>query len=188
MTEAQMYYYGVSYPGSRVNSYYRQAQLQKIQNEMYHHGIRGQKWGVRRYQNLDGSYTAAGKERYNTAQARYRSGEISKKELKAEKKAFKTAVRMDRGKELVNAGESTVGIAVKTILKDIGIGIGTKALMMALAAPAAAASAPIASILGLAAYSAGVSGTVFAVKNLVNGILDGIATNTYTSQKIAGNA
>ena len=32
---------------------------------LYHHGIKGQKWGVRRFQNTDGSYTAAGKERYN---------------------------------------------------------------------------------------------------------------------------
>ena len=29
-----------------------------------HHGIKGQKWGVRRFQNPDGSYTSAGKERY----------------------------------------------------------------------------------------------------------------------------
>lgn len=29
-----------------------------------HHGIKGQKWGVRRYQNEDGSYTDAGKRRY----------------------------------------------------------------------------------------------------------------------------
>lgn len=28
-----------------------------------HHGIKGQKWGVRRYQNKDGSYTAAGRRR-----------------------------------------------------------------------------------------------------------------------------
>lgn len=32
--------------------------------EMYHHGILGQKWGVRRYQNEDGTLTPAGKERY----------------------------------------------------------------------------------------------------------------------------
>ena len=32
--------------------------------EFAHHGIKGQKWGVRRYQNPDGTYTAAGKKRY----------------------------------------------------------------------------------------------------------------------------
>lgn len=31
-----------------------------------HHGIKGQKWGVRRFQNEDGSYTAAGKSRYGS--------------------------------------------------------------------------------------------------------------------------
>ena len=30
-----------------------------------HHGIKGQKWGIRRYQNADGSLTAEGKARYN---------------------------------------------------------------------------------------------------------------------------
>lgn len=32
-------------------------------NELYHHGIKGQKWGVRRYQNPDGTLTEMGKKR-----------------------------------------------------------------------------------------------------------------------------
>lgn len=31
---------------------------------LYHHGIKGQKWGVRRFQKKDGSLTSAGKKRY----------------------------------------------------------------------------------------------------------------------------
>lgn len=31
--------------------------------ELYHHGIQGQKWGIRRYQNPDGTLTAAGRHR-----------------------------------------------------------------------------------------------------------------------------
>ena len=38
-------------------------------NELYHHGIKGQKWGVRRYQNSDGSLTAEGKKSSYSARA-----------------------------------------------------------------------------------------------------------------------
>lgn len=37
-----------------------------------HHGIKGMKWGVRRYQNKDGSYTAAGKKRRQSYEDRVR--------------------------------------------------------------------------------------------------------------------
>lgn len=40
-------------------------------NELYHHGIKGQKWGVRRFQNEDGTLTDAGKRRQ--AREEYRS-------------------------------------------------------------------------------------------------------------------
>ena len=33
-------------------------------HEMHHHGIKGQKWGIRRFQEEDGDLTPAGKERY----------------------------------------------------------------------------------------------------------------------------
>lgn len=32
---------------------------------LIHHGIKGMKWGVRRYQNADGSYTPEGRKRYS---------------------------------------------------------------------------------------------------------------------------
>lgn len=34
-------------------------------DNLYHHGIKGQKWGVRRFQKKDGSLTSAGKKRYD---------------------------------------------------------------------------------------------------------------------------
>lgn len=37
-------------------------------NELMHHGILGMKWGVRRYQNKDGSLTPAGKRRVQTGE------------------------------------------------------------------------------------------------------------------------
>ena len=35
-------------------------------NELFHHGVKGQKWGVRRYQNQDGTLTEEGKSRYGS--------------------------------------------------------------------------------------------------------------------------
>lgn len=32
---------------------------------LYHHGIKGQKWGIRRYQNPDRAWTDTGKARYS---------------------------------------------------------------------------------------------------------------------------
>ena len=35
-----------------------------MSTSLCHHGVKGQKWGIRRYQNRDGTWTDAGKKRY----------------------------------------------------------------------------------------------------------------------------
>lgn len=41
--------------------------------ELYHHGIKGQRWGVRRYQNTDGSLTSKGRTRYDVGDPKSKS-------------------------------------------------------------------------------------------------------------------
>lgn len=53
--------------------------------ELYHHGILGQRWGFRRFQNKDGSLTSAGKKRYgdgNFGGKTHPSKGIDRKEVK----------------------------------------------------------------------------------------------------------
>ena len=58
----------------------------KKNDYLEHHGIKGMKWGVRRYQNADGTLTAAGKKRYIKDMARdqseYFKSKISKNAAK----------------------------------------------------------------------------------------------------------
>ena len=50
---------------------------QAYPNELYHWGIKGQRWGVRRFQNPDGSLTPAGRKRYYNS-----DGTLTKKGVK----------------------------------------------------------------------------------------------------------
>lgn len=58
--------------------------------ELYHHGIKGQKWGIRKYQNEDGTLTAEGKVRYGYDET---TGKLSKEGRKVEKSDRKEALK-----------------------------------------------------------------------------------------------
>lgn len=60
-------------------------------------GIKGQKWGDRKYQNEDGSLTPLGRERYSEM-ARERRGSMSRKERKEEKKRAKKLEKLEKKK------------------------------------------------------------------------------------------
>lgn len=49
-------------------------------NYLVHHGILGQKWGIRRFQNEDGSLTPAGKKRYDVDVSR-QTGRIQRESI-----------------------------------------------------------------------------------------------------------
>ena len=77
--------------------------------ELYHHGIKGQRWGVRRYQNPDGSLTAAGQKRYDRDVA---ENNMKKKENRAiidgpDPKRWVTE-DLDRSKQVVDANSDLV--------------------------------------------------------------------------------
>lgn len=76
---------------------------------LYHHGIKGMKWGVRRYQNSDGTLTNAGKKRYdrdvreNAAKKKDNRIDVSKPDPKRWVKED-----LERKKKIVDIGDKIV--------------------------------------------------------------------------------
>lgn len=61
-----------------------------MENELTHWGIKGMRWGVRRYQNKDGTLTTAGKKRYAKEMAKL------KEEERVAKNQQRTKAKLDK--------------------------------------------------------------------------------------------
>lgn len=125
---------------------------------LIHHGIKGQKWGVRRYRNSDGSYTKAGRKRYGLDLdltdksrknvAKIRTGEAKRRldtakanndtnktriaDLQARVRSAKKNERMmgvvDKGAKLASKGETILGNKRKMYYANAAAYVGSKAL------------------------------------------------------------
>lgn len=104
-----------------------------------HHGIMGMRWGVRRYQNYDGSYTKKGLERYRKAESEYeqkksdyKNGKATRTEVrKAKKELNRSYDRLkqdklaDQGKELYSKGKTINDNRRIATLSETAIGLGS---------------------------------------------------------------
>ena len=83
-----------------------------------HHGVKGQKWGVRNYQNADGSLTAAGRAHYGVAEGG--SKRMSRQYNRAVRKLNKLEKRTNISLQKENAEKYNK--RAKTGLKVAGVG------------------------------------------------------------------
>lgn len=123
------------------------------QDCLAHYGIKGMKWGVRRYQNYDGSYTRKGLERYRKAESDYenakskatetkaahKSGQATRQQVKDANRVVRTEKRRmedaygklktdklaDEGKKLYQRGKTITGNTQTTYLTEAAIVAGS---------------------------------------------------------------
>lgn len=102
-------------------------------NSLQHHGIKGQKWGVRRYQNKDGSLTNAGKQRQASTKESVKdlSDDELRKRIKRlqDEKTYKDLMKSEEKQKLFDGKKFVVDV-----LKRSGENIATQATTYAMGA------------------------------------------------------
>ena len=116
-------------------------------NELYHYGVKGQKWGIRRYQNPNGTLTEEGKIRYGVDP---KTGKLS-----------------DEGKKLLRQDIDDQHKRKVNILGSLGIGAATaSAVATGIALAEGMMSTKLAiSTISSAAVTAGVSAVTLLLNN-----------------------
>lgn len=123
--------------------------MQVYQDELYHHGIKGMKWGVRRYQNYDGTYTQRGLKRYRDAENRYNNAKsayegdksaTNKANVKKAKKALdksydhlKNDKMADQGKKYYQKGQTITDNSIKVRYQQAAVAAGATLAAKAIA-------------------------------------------------------
>lgn len=140
-------------------------------DELTHWGIKGQKWGIRRFQNEDGTLTEEGKKRYGNSRigiydttSENISGSIARQKtairrINAAEKAVKTYGGVNAAKAEVDTDYKKAQI--KNILKYVGTSTltgGTATAGVAIATSFWAWREPIRQLLGLTIAGGGLAG------------------------------
>lgn len=92
--------------------------MQNNNNDLYHWGIKGMKWGIRRYQNKDGSLTSAGRKRQKQqmSQDAKEAYALKKKKVSelsnAELRKLNDRQNLEKNYKSLNPSKVTKGIAI----------------------------------------------------------------------------
>lgn len=94
---------------------------------LFHHGIKGMKWGVRRFQNKDGSRTAAGKKREKTISAdeqerSKRKSEVKNRRIMSSDDLRKKVERLKLEKEYKNLNKDDIAPGRKFVSEVLASG------------------------------------------------------------------
>ncbi len=139
--------------------------LPEVSSELTHHGIKGQKWGIRRFQNKDGSLTNKGKKRYGLSYTQRLERKIDK-EFEANKAEGITKSKSESAEMTLRKQQRRIG------LQAAGRAVGSFTIAAGSMAVAALTGNPI-WLAGVAAFPATVlpSSLINAYKNMKIGDL-----------------